>query len=158
MGVKELAEQIQVLQDIETIKQLKYEYSRGCDLNVNKRAPEAFLRLFKSDAVWQAEYGCFSGLDELKVFADSMQKAFKFTYHFFTNPIIEVNGSHATGCWRLIAVYTETDGQDTMLVGIEDDKYEKVKGKWLFKEITLTTGFYATLKEGWSKVVPTLPQ
>lgn len=153
MNNKELAEHIQVLQDIEAIKQLKYRYSEGCDLTVNEGNPEPLLRVFTPDAVWEAEYGRYSGADELKIFADSMRSVFKFTYHFFTNPMITVDGCRASARWRVVAIYTETEGRDTIFVGVEDDSYEKIDGKWLIAGIKVTTGFYSPLEEGWSKAV-----
>lgn len=154
MEINELARQIQVLQDIEAIRQLKSRYAEGCDLAVNEGKTEDFLRVFTPDILWDGgDFGRFKGLDELEGFVAQMQGMLKFTYHFFTNPVIEVDGDRATGHWYLLAVYTEADGRDTMLVGVEDDKYEKVDGKWLIAEMKLTTGFYAPFKEGWHEVV-----
>jgi hypothetical protein len=154
MDINELAEQIQVLQDIEAIKQLKYQYAEGCDLAVNEGKTGDFLGVFTPDVLWNGgDFGQFKGLDEVEGFIAQTRGMIKFTYHFFTNPMIKVDGDRATGHWHLLAVYTEADGRDTTLVGVEDDKYQKVNGKWLIAEMKLTTAFYAPFKEGWSKVV-----
>ena len=152
--VKELAEQIQVLQDIEAIKQLKYRYSEGCDVAVNEGKTEAFLEVFTPDILWDGgDFGKFKGVEEVRGFVAGMQAQLKFTYHFFTNPEVKVDGDHATARWHLLAIYTETEGRDTMLAGIEDDEYEKVDGRWLISKLKLTTAFYAPFKEGWHELV-----
>jgi ketosteroid isomerase-like protein len=154
MGIKELAEQIRALQDIEAIRQLKYKYAEGCDLAINKGKTEGFLEVFTPDVNWDGgDFGQFKGLDGIEAFIAQTQGMIKFTHHFFTNPVIKIDGDRATGHWYLLALYTETDGRDTMLVGVEDDKYQKIDGSWLICELKLTTAFYAPFKEGWSKVV-----
>jgi hypothetical protein len=154
MDIKKLAEQIQVLQDIEAIKQLKYKYAEGCDRAINAGRTGDFLEVLAPDVIWDGgDFGKFKGLGEVEGFIAQMQGMIKFTYHFFSNPVIEVDGDRATGHWYLLALYTEADGRDTMLVGVEDDRYKKVDGKWLISELKLTTAFYTPFKEGWSKVV-----
>jgi ketosteroid isomerase-like protein len=154
MDVNELAQQVRILQDIEAIKQVKYQYSEGCDMAVNEGKSETFLEVFTPDILWDGgDFGQFKGVDEIKGFVAGMQGQLQFTYHFFTNPVIKVKGDHATGRWHLLAIYTEADGRDTMLAGIENDEYQKIDGRWLIKKLQLTTALYAPFKEGWHDVV-----
>jgi len=154
MDIQALAEKIQKLEDIEAIKQLKYTYSLGCDRAINAGDAELLLTVFTPDIVWDGgEFGTVEGLDGMKAMADGMPARITFTYHFFTNPIIEINGDTATGRWNLWAIYTWADGNDMVLAGIEEDVYKKVNGKWLIDKLVVKTAFLAPYTEGWSKIV-----
>lgn len=152
MDMQELAKKIQTLEDIEAIKQLKYEYALRCDRAINEKDPEPFFEVFTEDAIWDVgAFGRYEGKTAIRAVAfEVLSKQIKFTYHFFTNPLLEVNGDEATGKWYLWAVYTMADGQDMVLVGYEDEKYRKVDGKWLIAECALGADSFAPLKEGWN--------
>lgn len=154
MDTNVLAEKITNLEDMEEIKQLKYKYSLGCDRAINKGDAELLLTVFIPDIVWDGgDFGKAEGLEGMKALAAGMPEQIKFTYHYFTNPIIEVDGVTATGHWNLWALYTWADGTDMILAGIEEDVYKKVDGKWLIDKLVVKTDFLVPYKEGWSKIV-----
>ena len=151
MDMQELAKKVQTLEDIEAIKQLKYEYALRCDRAVNEKDPEPFFDVFTEDAVWNVGgFGKHEGKAAIKaaVFGP-LAEMIKFTYHFFTHPMIKVDGDEATGKWYLWAIYTMADGQDMVLAGYEDETYRRVDGKWLIAECALGADAFAPLKEGW---------
>jgi hypothetical protein len=151
MDIQELAKKIQKLEDIEDIKQLKYAYALGCDRGINEKEPLPLLDVFTEDAVWDiGGFGRYVGKAAIKeVVCGSLAGMIKFTYHFFTQPIIKIDGDEATGKWYLWAVYTMADGQDMVLAGYEDEKYRRVDGQWLIAECVLGADAFAPLKEGW---------
>lgn len=149
MDIKELGEKIQRLHDIEEIKTLKYEYALGCDLLVNE-GDERLLEVFTDDITWDGgSFGKFEGIESMKAFAKEAPNVLKFTYHFFTNPIIKIDGDKAEAQWYLYGLYTMPDGTDMVLVGSEFDKYRKVDGRWLMSEMKLVPNFFVPYKEGW---------
>lgn len=152
---KTLAKQVQRLTDIEDIKVLKYQYARGCEKAMMEGIFEPILETLTPDAIWDGgAFGRYEGKEAIKQFFQGLNATYSFTWHFFTNPMIEVDGDKATARWYMLAYYTQTeDGQDLMAIAIEDDKYEKVDGKWLISEIVLVPGVVAPHKEGWGSVI-----
>ena len=133
---------------------LKYKYAEGCDLAIKEKDPAQLISLFTPDLIYDGgDFGRYEGMDQFKVFCKAAPEQIKFTYHYFTNAMITVNGDHASARWYILAMYTESDGRDTLLVGYEDDQYKKVNGQWLISNLKLVTGFYAPFNEGWSKLV-----
>ena len=154
MDIKALAAKVQRLEDFEEIKQLKYKYSLGCDQAINIKDDSLLLTVFTPDIVWDGgDFGKVEGLEGMKALAQGMPEQIKFTYHYFTNPIIEIDGDTATGHWNLWGLYTWADGNDLILAGIEEDVYKKIDGVWLIDKLTVKTDFLAPFKEGWSKIV-----
>ena len=155
VDVNKLAEQVQLLSDIEAIKLLKYQYARGCEQAMMEGNNKPVLATLTQDAVWDGgDFGHYEGLDQLDQFFSGLNATFTFTWHFFTNPMIEVAGNTAKARWYMLAFYTQTeDGQDLIAITIEDDKYEKIDGKWLISEVLLIPGVMAPFKEGWSSLV-----
>jgi len=52
-----------------------------------------------------------------------------------------------------LAFFTDVNGQDLVLVGIEEEKYQRINGEWLIGEMKLTTHSQSPLPEGWHKAV-----
>jgi hypothetical protein len=154
MDIQALAGKVQRLEDLEEIKQLKYKYSLGCDQAINIKDGSLLLTVFTPEIVWDGgAFGVVEGLEGMKGLIAAMPEQIKFTYHFFTNPILEIDGDTATGHWNLWGIYTFADGNDMVLSAIEEDVYKKVDGKWLIDKLTVKTAFLAPYKEGWSKIV-----
>jgi SnoaL-like domain len=154
MDIQSLSTQVQNLQDIEAIKKLKYRYSMACDLGINEGKGELLQDVFVKDILWDiSAFGKYASMQEVNEALKKIPEQMKFTYHFFTNPIIEVEGNKATGRWNVLAIYTMANGEDMILAGIEDDKYKKIEGRWWISEIVLTMAFFAPFKEGWSQLV-----
>jgi len=142
-----------VLEDVEAIKKLKFQYAEACDelfKSIHNVVP--FSKVFTKDIVWDgAAFGRHEGCKQVKKFFEGVATQFTFSVYFFTNPSIKVEGDKARGRWYLLAMFTQPGGRDMLLAGIEDDKYEKVNGQWLMTDMKLTPILFAPHDEGWYK-------
>ena len=87
--LKALGKRIQVLEDIEAIKDLKARYAAVCD---DKYNPEKGIKLFTQDAVWNGgkDFGVHKGSKAIKKFFEGVAKNIVFAVHFFLQPIIKI--------------------------------------------------------------------
>ncbi len=150
MSMEDLAKRVQILEDIEAIKQLKFVYGEICD---DKYNPDRMDKLFTEDALWDGgeKFGVHKGKAAIKKFFTEVSKGLAFAVHYFLQPIIKVDGDRATGSWYLWQAATLGDGKAIWLAGREDEVYQKVNGQWLFKEIKLKIFFATPFEEGWHK-------
>lgn len=148
-----LESRLKVLEDMEAIKKLKSDYAEGCDEVFCKSNVEPLLKTFTQDAVWDVgDFGRYVGKNDIKGCLNGIRDTFIYSVHYFVNPRIDIDGDRASGRWYLLALYTDVNGQDFVLAGAEDDRYQKINGVWLISDMKLTTHFYAPLSEGWHKV------
>src|ERR1700737_1179632 len=95
MDSKDLEKRMQLLEDIEAIKTLKYQYCHYCDANYDA---DAVAALYTEDAIWEGGgIGKFEGREAIRTFFKGASKSFKFAIHSVMNPIINVQGDRATG-------------------------------------------------------------
>lgn len=148
-NMEDLEKRIQVLEDIEAIKKMKVEYMRACDDAYN---PEAIAALFTEDCVWECNSdGIFYGKEELKAWFRSCAKNTSWAMHYAIAPIIEVNGNTADGKWYMWMLATNIKHGPCLYAVTYVDKYEKVDGKWLCKDVRVTNKFACKYEEGWVK-------
>lgn len=146
----DLERRVQILEDIEAIKQLKAEYADACDDMYNpKRMPD----LFTKDAVWDGEkegFGLYTGIDEVCGFFDGAKETLKFGVHWFLQPRIKIlSETEAEGVWYLWQTSTMGNGKDIFLAGLEFDKYRKEDGVWKMSRMELKLFYAADIKQGW---------
>jgi hypothetical protein len=154
MKKDDLEKRIQKLEDIEAIKKLKFDYAEGCDLVANEKHLDPLLKVFTEDAVWDGgAFGKYIGKKAIKEFLNGIPTMLTYSMHYFSNPRISVDENQAQGRWYLLAFFTDVEGNDLILIGIEDDEYKKADGQWLISSMTLTTHSQAPLAEGWHKAV-----
>ena len=150
MDVNELAKRIQVLEDIDAIKNLKAEYADACDDMYN---PERMRDLFTEDAVWDGEkegFGKYVGLDEVCGFFAGAKDSLKFGVHYFLQPRIKIlSETEAEGTFYLWQTSTMVSGKDILLSGKEYDKYRKENGVWKMSHMVLELFYAADIKQGW---------
>ena len=85
--------------DIEQIKQLKHRYCACCD---ERYDPDGIAALFTEDGVWDGgPFGRAEGREGFREFFREVSNQVDFANHYVTNPIIEIDGNSATGCWDL---------------------------------------------------------
>lgn len=143
-----IEQRIQILEDIEEIRKLKAAYCAACDDDHNG---DAVAALFVPDGTWgtvgrPAEVGTrqiaafMYGIRERGELARSAHQVF--------NPVIEVDGDHATGDWRFLMMYTSTtDGSFVHIIGTYDEEYVRTSEGWRFKSLSVTIeerGVYGT--------------
>jgi hypothetical protein len=150
MDINELAKRIQVLEDIEAIKQLKAEYSDACDDMYN---PARMRELFTEDAVWDGEedgFGKHVGLDAICTFMEGAKDSLTFGVHYFLQPRIKIlSETEAEGIFYLWQTSTMINGKDIYIAGKEFDKYRKENGKWKMSHMRLKLFYAADIKQGW---------
>ena len=90
-----LEARIQVLEDIESIKKLKYSYAYRMD----ERDWDGVIDLFaiKGQADWGVYGFCATRKDLESYFRETQPKFFSFHIHMLHNPIINIQGNGATG-------------------------------------------------------------
>ena len=122
---------------------------------INESDPMPFLDVFTEDAVWDVGgFGVYKGKEAIRDQALAiLPQQIKFTYHFFSQPIIEIDGDTAKAKWYLWALYTMADGNDMVLAGTEDEEYRRVDGQWLISSVKLGVGCFAPLQQGWGPQV-----
>jgi hypothetical protein len=145
-----LARRIQILEDIEAIKQLKAEYADACDDMYN---PKRMRDLFTKDAVWDGEkegFGKYVGLDAVCGFFAGAKDALKFGVHYFLQPRIKIKSkTEAEGVFYLWQTSTMVSGKDIFLTGKEYDTYRKENGKWKMSKMILELFYAVDITQGW---------
>lgn len=138
--------------DIHAIKQLKAYYCHYAD---SGQHAEAFSQLFTEDAILdEGEDGVFSGRSAIFEMYQSLWPHLRMNQHLVLNPIIELDGTTATGNWRLLQLMTTINPEgDRALVaaGYYDEKYVKIDGVWLFQHIAARVHFCCDAARGWSQ-------
>ncbi len=123
---------IQELIEREEIKELRIQYSHYFDSGeIDKLAD-----LFTEDAVCEfdeAHGGTWVGKETIRKNYAQYKSNNPFSYlHASTNPLIRMLGpDEANGRWYLIdLVFSDDNNNPIGLLGIYDDAYRKVNGKW----------------------------
>ena len=151
--LKALEKRIQVLEDIEAIKNLKAEYAAVCD---DKYNPPKGAKLFTQDGVWNGgkAFGVHKGRKAIQKFFEGVAQNIVFAVHFFLQPIIKINkdGKTASGKWYLCQACTLKGAGAVWIAGLEYDKYRKVNGKGLMSEMRLKLFILSPYEKGWGKV------
>ena len=148
--LEKLESRIMDLEAADEIRNLKATYAAACDDNYN---PDAIAALFVEDAVWESDgLGNFEGREAIREFFRGISSYFTFALHYGLNPKIEVAGETASARWYLFMPCTVSDGGRALWrAGIDDEKYVRVDGQWMFKHKKSTTIFNTPFEEGWAK-------
>lgn len=151
MDLNELARRIGVLEDIEGIRKLKAHYAALCDTGYD---PDQLVALFTEDGVWDGgeEWGIYEGREALWGFFKGASTMLPFALHYMTNPLIEVDGDHATGTWHLFQTCTYAATGDAVFGGARYyEDYIKIDGAWKFSRIRMQSSFWTPYDSGWVK-------
>jgi uncharacterized protein (TIGR02246 family) len=148
--MKELADRLRELEDIEEIKRLKARYAAACDNNYDA---DAIAELFAEDAQWDGgDLGKANGREKIRAFFRHASEFFPFAIHNVMNPQIKVDGDHATGQWYLLQPATMAKGnQAVWLDATYNDEYARIDGRWVFQKLRVTTHFLTPYEQGWAK-------
>jgi len=135
----DIAQRVQVLEDIESIRKLKALYCAACDDDHN---PAKLSELFAEDAVWEASsVGRAQGRKAIAELLGGIGTSgtIRNSAHNAINPIIEVDGDTATGHWRLIMLYTgiypNGENHFSRIIGWYSEKYARIDGRWQFTSL-----------------------
>lgn len=153
-----LEQRLARMEDLEAIKQLKYQYAAYLDDKFN---PEGIASLFTPDGLWAIKGvgGTVKGRDAIKQHCRNLLKGISWSQHCMMAPLTTIapDGMSATGSFYLICLLTMTTPEDPnkedayVLAGTYKNKYVKVDGKWYFKELTGSIDQSAPWSDGWVK-------
>ena len=136
-----LARRIQVLEDIEAIKQLKHRYWRGCD----RQKPEDVRDCFLPDGA-VVDYENVGRFEDRDSFVDLYRRLgcrdAVIDIHHGQNPEIEVTSADtARGTWDVYYYGIDLEARTaTQLAGYYLDEYVRRDGRWWIAE----TRFFRT--------------
>jgi hypothetical protein len=151
MDLADLEKRITRLEDLESIKQLKARYCEICDDNHNS---ERITSIFTEDGVWEGKgIGKAQGHAEIKALFENFQKTISYSQHMVLNPIIEVDGTTATGVWYFFGPFTFYEENQAMWQAARyREDYEKIDGTWKIKHLRVKgPGMSARYEAGWAK-------
>ena len=150
MTLEELEKRVKVLEDIEEIKQLHYDYIYA----LNARKWEELIEMFAEDMIEDGfpRGEIRKGKKEIAKIFRAMGKSFIGTPLHATlvaQPVISVKGNKAKGYWLWLGrindprVFTSLeDGEEAILVqpklGRYDMEYKRVGGKWKISYLKFT--------------------
>lgn len=142
-----IEEMVQELWDREKIKELTYQYGLAIEAQDETRMANLFTEDGSVD---------FSSLGRGVIKGHAALKEFyRGTWPlkvkpFFTNHVIHITGSRATGICSL--ENRATRGEESLIgAGRLHDEYEKVNGEWKFKSRRVEMFYLVPLSEGWAK-------
>ena len=151
MSLENIEKRLKVIEDIEEIKRLKRRYCAYCDDNYDA---DALAELFVEDAVWDGGSlrPRIEGREAIRQFFVAAKDRLPFAIHMVLNPIIEVDGDTAKGTWYLFQPCTFADGNRAVWGSARyDEEYVRIDGRWMFKNLALTSFFWTPFDEGWAK-------
>lgn len=157
MTLEELAARVQVLEDIEAIKQLKARYCYLCDAGLDDpRNRDELVAHFTATATVDFGMGPaskFAGTEGLTVFfGQVVPQGVSFCMHMVHNPIIEVSGDRATGTWYYEAPTTDAStGTAQWMAGTYEEEYVRDGGQWKFASIKTKWKYISPYDQGWAK-------
>ena len=144
---------VERLESIEAIKNLKHRYMTYCDFGY---PPSKLGPLFVDDAVWSSkEFGVHPNRRAIEDFFAGVSSQIVFAAHLAMNFIIDVDGDHGTGKWRILMPCTMMEGGKKVsrwMLGDYDEEYVRVKGVWLFRRIDYVVNFNVPFDQDWADV------
>lgn len=147
-----------ILADMNEIRNLKWTYFYLADNAIRGQDEKVWDELldnyFTKDA--KAEWtglGGHKGIDALKKFFKGFNDTANFSIHQGHNPIIKVGpGDMAYGQFYLhVSLTMKAENQPVWIGGIYHDWFQKVDGKWFFKEIKGHFYYWTPYEQGWVK-------
>jgi ketosteroid isomerase-like protein len=141
MTLEELEKRLKTLEDLEAIRKLHHEY---IFMLLNRQWDE-IVDCFAEDATANiAHHGLRRGRAELeKLFKENISKmnAGKLRdAHFVVQPVINVEGSTASGYWLMYIMVADPETGKSLrwVQGRHDCEYVEIDGKWKFKSVKYT--------------------
>lgn len=151
-----LEQRVQRLEDIEEIKNLKYQYARYCD---DRYDADGITSLFVPDGHWIVHGlgGEATGHDEMRAFFEAMRHSIVWAIHLVMAPQVEVaaDGRTAVGRFYLLSFSTilradDPSQKDAVFSTLNYvDRFVKVDGRWLFEELNGTSHQASEWTKGW---------
>ncbi|MFA7555620.1 MAG: nuclear transport factor 2 family protein [Spongiibacteraceae bacterium] len=133
----------QLLSDIHDIKTLKYRYSYGANIIDGQSGDlKAFAALYTSDATFDVGMGIAIGPAAIEAMMKELTTQWHSAMHYMLNPVIDVNGDHATAHFTgLFAFVTKLGEAPVWLSNIYTDTFTRTIEGWRFQSVSVRQTF-----------------
>lgn len=145
-----IEERLQYLEDTQEISELKAHYCNAvdCGWDGRKQDGDRLAELFVAEGAWEAVPSFrLDGRAAIREFFNA--NPFPFGFHAVTNPIIRIDGDHATGQWHMLCPCINAEHQPIWFGGIYADEFVRTADGWRFKRVTVSTAFSGKNPQGW---------
>jgi hypothetical protein len=142
-----LAARVQVLEDIEQIRRVKYRYCYYNDVDDIEKLMTCFSRDCQVNMGLGREA---NGKAEVEALFRKSHSIIEFSSHMVTNPIIDVNGDKATGVWYVLVPNTRYGTAVWTHARYEED-YVREDGEWKISKEVINMFFVTPYDKGWQK-------
>jgi hypothetical protein len=152
---KTIEARLRVLEDREAIIKLKYRYvnlNDGGWKGPTHAHPDAVADMFVEDGVWDGRphSGYAEGREQIRQLFRSFA-SLPFIVHYVTNPLIEIDGDHATGHWHALVTATITAQGALWILGTYEDEYVRTATGWKVKSLRFVSAANSPYELGWAK-------
>jgi ketosteroid isomerase-like protein len=159
--VRDLEARLRAAEDVQAITRMKARYGALADSRYTlkgvkpaeevKRIAAEIAALFAEDAVWDGgpTMGVARGRNEIRKRFE--EPTLEFSWHYFVQPEIQVEGDTASATWEILAPCTVKGSKAFWMAGAEDDTYRRESGVWLHTGMKLRSTFFAPFDKGWAR-------
>lgn len=153
-----LEQRITRLEDIEAIKILIANFSRGADAACD---PAILRPLFTDDAVFDIDqFGTLEGGDQIvEQMHNNTDIGFNWTLHYLVSPVIEIQQDLQTAhcfyyLWETATHPTQQGSEDSYWIGgwYHARAVKQADGKWRFQHLQLSVKLMSRYAEGWHEL------
>ena len=120
---------------------------RYCDA-VTRRDNALWRSLWAEDATWVLGDRTATGIGEVFALYDGAVKPLQFVAHMAFPVGVQVEGDAARGRWYVQEIVKLESGACMLLLGMYDDRYRRIDGKWRFADRRFSFLFQGTLPDG----------
>jgi hypothetical protein len=151
-----LEERVTRIEDVREIEKIKMLYTEGTDFGYDL---DQIASCFTEDGRWVSEgFADCHGREAIKEFFGQLKLAVTMALHYTTNPRIDVDpgGVTAAAKFHLWCACTmkrpdESGEEDAItMIGTYSDRFEKVDGTWLIKELNAHVRHVSEWTKGWA--------
>ena len=144
MNKPSISQRIQSLEDKEAVKDITYRYALYINQGWNgmQTNPDALREVLAEDAVWGSSQMNIHeiGIDNIIGSLREETKTVLFAMHSYSNPVIRVSGSTATGNWLFWVVSKLAKDTTNQVFMSQDIQYVRLEDGWRIQEVKLHFG------------------
>jgi SnoaL-like domain len=137
-----IEQRIRHLEDLQAIESLTYGYAQAINKGPNRNRVDtaAIPELFTTDARWNSiEVGTTVGSAAIAAELPTATAMVEFSAHAFLNPVIAVDGDHATGAW-LLWIASVHDHRPAAVYLSADLSYQRTADGWRIDSVHICDG------------------
>jgi ketosteroid isomerase-like protein len=136
-----LEQRVRRLEDLDAITQLTYHYAMAVNKGPGNDVDlAAIARLFTTDARWSSDdSGTTIGAAGIVAELPTATAQIEFSAHAFLNPVITLDGDHATGAWLLWIASVHDRNPGAVYLSAEL-KYVRTADGWRIAAIHVGSG------------------